>query len=60
LAGVPPKQLPKTDRKTTDLIIESGVLGDDAVRGLIDDWLVPGLVDQILGDLKPAFDPAKG
>jgi len=41
----------KVRRNQTDLDVESSVFGGSAVRGLIDGWLVPIVVDRITKDL---------
>jgi hypothetical protein len=41
----------KTGRRGTDISIQpSTVFDDNAVRGLIDDWLVPALVKKFVAD----------
>ena len=36
------------DRAKVELLVARGLFADDAIRGLIDDWLVPRLVDKFL------------
>jgi hypothetical protein len=38
----------KADRVRVELIIDEGALTDAALRGLIDDWLVPIIVERLV------------
>jgi hypothetical protein len=40
-------------RRDTTLAFRDPVLSDEAVRGLIDEWIVPELVDQFLRCERP-------
>ena len=47
-----------------DLEIDEGLFSDAEVRGLLDDWLVPALVDSLIGDIlnshsRSEFPPQK-
>ena len=43
----------------TTLVLSSDVLADQAVRGIIDDWLVPSLVEQFLRDQMELSDSSQ-
>jgi hypothetical protein len=41
----------KANRGEPDLVIEEKAFSAPALRGLIDDWLVPAIVERIIRDL---------
>ena len=43
----------------TGLLVSPLTFGEDALRGLIDDWIVPALVEQFLVGKKALPDPTK-
>ena len=38
-------------RTEPDLEIADNILGDEVIRGLLDEWLVPAIVDSLIRDL---------
>jgi hypothetical protein len=49
VAGAPGDQ--RRRRIDPDLEIDEAIWSDEVVRRLLDDWLIPAIVDRILGDL---------
>lgn len=47
------------ERTDTALAVSDLLLCDEALRGLIDDWIVPALVEQFLGDKKALPDSSE-
>jgi hypothetical protein len=45
---------PDRNRTQIDLDISAAIPSDDALNGLLDDWIVPMIVNQIIESLKDA------
>ncbi len=43
----------------THLMVSPATFGEDAIQGLIDDWIVPALVEQFLRSKKVLPDPSR-
>jgi len=47
----------KPPRRRNEVSIEiDGIVNDAVVRGLVDDWLVPTIVDQLIGALTNSIE----
>jgi len=43
---------PKANRGSPSLKVDETVLSDSVMRGLIDDWLVPAIVERVIRNLE--------
>ena len=46
-----PGDTQQRDRIDPDLEIDEAIWNDETVRGLLEDWLIPAIVDRVIGDL---------